>query len=206
MVFFLCLFGKLKVQHFFSCGTKLLTDFFKRRGSNSKLAVEKAQELPKLAMVFFALKNCKLSPRKCGVNRRGPSKTRALCVFQGVHLLSRLRTRSGLFPFTCHSTVTHTSFGCPSKSFKGCSLCLRIDQRANIVIFGLFLMSTYRELSRVAINILFAFFVSLSFGSLGINQTILPKMFYYAPAAPFGGENQGNAFAGGKRGYLPSSE
>lgn len=50
-------------------------------------------------------------------------------------------------------------------------------------------MATYRELSRVAINILFAFFVSLSFSSLGINQTILSKMFYYSPAAPFGEGN-----------------
>lgn len=82
---------------------------------------------------------------------------------------------------------------------------MRIDQKANIVIFGLFLMSTYREVSRVAINILFAFFVSLSFGSLAINQTILPKTLYSVPAAPFGGENQGKVFAGGK-GYLSSSE
>lgn len=66
-------------------------------------------------------------------------------------------------------------------------------------------MATYRELSRVAINILFAFCVSLSFNSLGINQTILSKMFYYIPAAPFGGENQGNTFSGGKV-YLFSNE
>lgn len=59
-------------------------------------------------------------------------------------------------------------------------------------------MAPYRELSRVAINILFAFFVSLSFSSLGINQAILSKIFYCIPAAPFGRGNQGNTFARGK--------
>lgn len=59
-------------------------------------------------------------------------------------------------------------------------------------------MATHRELSRAAINILFARFVSLSFSSLGINQTILPQMFYSIPAAPFQGGNQGNTSAEGK--------
>lgn len=66
-------------------------------------------------------------------------------------------------------------------------------------------MATYRELSGVAINILFAFFVSLSFSCLGINRTILSKKFYYIPAAPFGGGNRGSTFAGGKA-YLFSNE
>lgn len=66
-------------------------------------------------------------------------------------------------------------------------------------------MNACRELSRVAINILFAFFVSLSFSSLGFTQTIVSKMFYYIPAAPFRGGNQGNTFAGGKV-YLFSNE
>jgi len=66
-------------------------------------------------------------------------------------------------------------------------------------------MATCRELSRVAINILFALFVSLSFSSLGINKTIISKMFYYIPPAPFGEGNDGNTFAGGKA-YLFSSE
>lgn len=119
MVFFLCLFRKLKVQQVFSCITILLTHCFKGQGEIWNLQQDEAQLL-NLAMFLFALKNFKLSPRKCGVNHKAPSKTRAVCVFQAVHklnsLLGRLRTCSGLFLFTCQSTVTHTSFGCPSKT------------------------------------------------------------------------------------------